>query len=287
MLCQLRKSNPLTWKPLKEKAAELNHKNQENYSTPFPKIPSRWLSYYRFEPRPIEFTPEGEIEGRMSWLMGSLFDFGFTRAVFAPYYGKEGGLCFDPASLFVLEMAAKVDDYADYASFCKDIHQQELGRHYRELAGLHDRIPGEDDLSNFRDKVGSQAIDSLMAIFVGFFRDFGMIKGELLSTDGQLEPSYSRYKGCACFCQGCKQFLLEEANRQELCRQLQEGAKRLQIVCPFPEVVQKVLQATTKKGPPHEPKVALLEVEDLPTDSSPMAGRQRLAHLLGLPLTVG
>lgn len=123
-----------------------------------------------------------------------------------------------------------------------------------------------------------------MAVFVGFFRDFGLIKGELLSTDGQLEPSYSRYKGCAYFCQGCQQFPLDEAERQELCRQLQEGAKRLQILCPFPEVVQKVLQATTKKGQPHVPKVVLLEMESLPAESSETTGRQRLAGLLGLPL---
>ena len=278
------KIQPFDLEALGEKAAELNRKNRENYTTPFPKAPSRWLSYYRFEPCPVEFTPEGEVEGRMSWLTGSLFDFGFTRAVFAPHYGKEGGLCFDPASLFVLEMAAKVDGYADYASFCKDLHQKELGRRYRQLAGLHDCIPGEDDLSNFRDKVGSQAIDSLMAVFVSFFRDFGLIKGELLSTDGQLEPSYSRYKGCAHFGPGCQQFPLEEADRQEPGLQLQEGAKRLQIVCPFPEVVQKVLQATTKKGQPHVPRVALLEVEFLPAESSETTGRQRLAGLLGLPL---
>lgn len=139
------KIQPFDLEALREKAAELNRKNRENYTTLFPKAPSRWLSCYRFEPRPVGFTPEGEVEGRMSGLIGSLFDFGFTRAVFTPHYGKEGGLCFDPASLFVLEMAAKVDGYADYASFCRDLRQQELGRRYRQLAGLHDRIPGEDE----------------------------------------------------------------------------------------------------------------------------------------------
>ena len=274
---------PFDLENLREKAAELNRKNRETYITPFPKDPSRWVSYYQFEPRPIELTPDGEVEGRVSSLMGSVFDFGFTRAVFAPQYGKEGGPCFDPASLFFLELAAKVDGYPDYASFCRDLNQQELGRRYRELAGLGDRIPGEDDLSNFRTKVGSKAIDSLMAVFVGFFKDFGLIKGEFLSTDGQLEPSNSRYKGCAYFCEGCRQFSLQESDRQELCQQLQDGAKRLQIVCPFPEVVQKVLQATTKKDKPHEPKVTLLAVEYLPEESSETAGRRQLAELLSLP----
>jgi len=268
---------------LREKAADLNRRHLETYTTPFPKAPSRWISHYQFEPRPLEFTVDGEVEGRLSWLMGSLFDFSFTRAVFALHYRKEGGHCFDPASLFVLELAAKVDGYPDYASFCRDLNQQELGRRYRELAGLQGSIPGEDDLSNFRDQVGSEAINSLMAVFVSFFKNFGLIKGELLVTDGQPEFSNSRYKGCAHACKACKQFPLHEAHRQELCQQLQAGAKRLQILCPFPEVVSKVLAATTKKGEPHEPKVALLGVEYEPADCSNSPGRRLLAELLSVP----
>lgn len=176
-----------------------------------------------------------------------------------------------------------VDSYPHYADFCKDLRQQDKGRRYREIAGLGDFIPGEDDMSNFRRRVGSEPIESLMAIFVNLFREFGLIKDELLSTDGQLEPSYARFKGCAFFCQGCQQFPLDEASRQELGLQLQAGAKRLQILCPFPEVRAKVLAATTKKGEPREPKVALLEVELLPADRSKSPGRQRLAQLLGLP----
>jgi hypothetical protein len=87
------------------------------------------------------------------------------------------------------------------------------------------------------------------------------VTGELLSTAGQLEPSYSRFKGYAYFCQGCQQLPVEDASRQELCRPLQTGAKRLEIRCPFPEVVPKVLHATRKKGKPCEPTVALLEIE--------------------------
>ena len=69
----------------------------------------------------------------------------------------------------------------------------------------------------------------------------------------------------------------------ELARQLQAGAKRLEIRCPFPEVVQKVRQATTKQGKPREPTVALLEIEYGPADSSQWDGRQQLSELLSLP----
>jgi hypothetical protein len=53
--------------------------------------------------------------------------------------------------------------------------------------------------------VGAEAIEAALAVFVGLFQDVGLITGELLSTDGQLEPAYSRFKGCAYCCQACRQ----------------------------------------------------------------------------------
>jgi hypothetical protein len=265
-------------------ATALNQRNAETITTPFPKAPHRWLSHYQFIPRPIAFTAEGEVEGDLSGLLGAVIDFSFTRSLCAPSYSAQGGHCYDPASLCFLEVAVKVDSYPDYASFCSDLHQQDKGRSYRELAGLHQAIPGEDDLSYFRRRVGAQVMEAILANFVDFFRAWGLICGERLATDGQLEPAYARFKGCAHFCQACQQFPLEESGRQELCRQLHSGATRLQLLCPFPEVVQKVQQATTKAGKPHEPKVTLLEVAYVPADSAQAAERQQVAALLGLPV---
>jgi hypothetical protein len=264
-------------------AATLNQRTLESFTVSFPKAPHRWLSHYHFRPRPIEFTAAGEVEGGLSWLIGATIDLSFTRALFAPYYSKEGGHCYDPASSLFLELACRADGYPDYARFCADLRQQDKGRRYRELAGLHEAIPGEDDLSHFRRRVGAEAIEAALAVFVGLFRDFGLITGELLSTDGQLEPSYSRFKGCAYCSQTCQQLRLDEASRQELCRQLQSGAKRLELRCPFPEVIQKVRQATTKQGKPREPQVALLEIDYGPADRIKTAGAQQLAELLSLP----
>jgi len=64
---------------LVKKAAELNRKNLDTHTTPFPKNPSRLESHYRFEPRSIAFTSEGEVEGGLSWLVGSLFDFSWAH----------------------------------------------------------------------------------------------------------------------------------------------------------------------------------------------------------------
>jgi hypothetical protein len=264
-------------------ADALNQHHREVFTTPFPKAPTRWLSHYVFTQRPLVLTREGDVEGGLSWLVGATMDFSFTRSICAPHYGSRGGHCYDPASLVLLEVAATVDQYVDYARFCDDLRHPDKGRGYRELAGLHDAIPGEDDLSHCRYRIGAHAIEATMAVLVELFRTFGLMKGELLSTDGQLEPSYSRYKGCPYACQGCQQFPVDEASRQELCRQFQNGSKRLQLTCPFPDVVDKVRKATAKKGTPRDPKVALLEIEEAPPGATANADRQQVAALLGLP----
>jgi hypothetical protein len=264
-------------------AATLNQGTSETFTTPVPKAPARWLSHDQFQPCPIEFTAAGEVEGGLRWLIGATIDRHFTRALFAPYSSTEGGHCYDPASSFFLELACRVDGYSDDAHCCADLHQQDKGRRSREIAGLHAAIPGEDALSHFRRRVGGEAIAAALAVFAGLFRDVGLITGELLATDGQLEPSYSRFKGCASCGQACRQLPLDEADRQELCRQLQTGATRLELRCPFPEVVHKVLQATAKQGTPREPKVALVEIESLPADRAQTTGPQLLSELLSLP----
>ena len=104
-------------------ADALNQHNREAFTTPFPKAPSRWLSHYEFTPRPIALTREGDVEGGLSWLVGATLDFSFTRALCAPHYGARGNGCYDPVSLVVLEVAAKVDQYVDYAHFCGDLLQ--------------------------------------------------------------------------------------------------------------------------------------------------------------------
>ena len=127
-----------------------------------------------------------------------------------------------------------------------------------------------------------EVIDQIMAVAVDFFSHFGLIKGELLSTDGQLEPSYSRYKGCTYAGQDCQAFTLSEADRQALGEQFQSGAKRLELTCPFPEVVEKVREATAKKGTPKDPKVALLEFETVSQTKASTTQGQHVAKLLGL-----
>lgn len=268
-------------------AERLNQHHRETFTTPFPKAPSRWLSHYQFRPQAVELTSEGHVDGGLSWLVGATIDFSFTRALCAPYYGTRGGRCYDPASLIMLEIATKVDQYVDYAQLCRDLHDRDKGRRYRQLAGLHEHVPGEDDLCHFRYRIGDTVIDQITAVAVDFLSHFGLIKGDLLSTDGQLEPSYSRYKGCTYACEGSQAFTLSEADRQALGEQLQNGAKRLQITCPFPEVVERVREVTGKKGRPKDPMVTLLEIETVSAPKVPTAQQQHIAKLLELPQAEG
>ena len=150
------------------------------------------------------------------------------------------------------------------------------------MAGLHDHVPGQDDFCHFRSRVGDDVIHQTMAVVVDLCRTFGLITGELLATDGQLEPSYARYKGCPYAREGCQQFAVDEAGQQALRDQLHSGAKRLQLTCPFPDVVAKVREATAKKGNPKDPKVSLLEIEEVANGSASSSDRQQVASLLGL-----
>ena len=72
------------------------------------------------------------------------------------------------------------------------------------------------------------------------------------------------------------------ASRDEIRRPLQAGATRLEIRCPFPAVVPKVLHPTTQAGQPRDPHVALLAIESVPADSAKTTGNQQLSEWLSL-----
>ena len=98
----------------------------------------------------------------------------FTRSLCATAYGARGGSCYDPASLVFLEVAAKVDQYVDYAQFCRDLHDSDKGRRYRQLAGLHGPVADEDDLCHFRYRIGEAVIEQITAIAVDLLHRFGL-----------------------------------------------------------------------------------------------------------------
>jgi hypothetical protein len=69
-----------------------------------------------------------------------------------------------------------------------------------------------------------------MAVAVDCLYHFGLIQEELLSTDGQLEPTYSRYKGCTYACEDCQAVTLRAYPNNPAAR----NAMRAQAKCRNP-----------------------------------------------------
>jgi len=80
---------------------------------------------------------------------------------------------------------------------------------------------------------------------------------------------------------------VDEAGQHALRDPWHSGAKRLQLLCPFPEVVDTVREATAHQGNPRAPTVTLLEIANVPDGVASSADRQPVATLLGLPAAQG
>ncbi|MDI6770528.1 MAG: hypothetical protein QMD04_12760, partial [Anaerolineales bacterium] len=83
----------------------------QEYSMPFPKDCSRLKSLYEYRQRSLSLDRRGRLRGGTVRLVSVLFDFTFTRSIFAAAYSAEGGHCYDPVSLCVLLLFAFLDGY--------------------------------------------------------------------------------------------------------------------------------------------------------------------------------
>jgi len=266
-------------------AEVLNHHNRETFTTPFPKAPSRWISHYEFTSYPIELTPE--VTSRAT-SVGSLGP---------PWTAASPARCV-PLIMVPEAEAATIRpawscskwppmwiNTSIMPSFVRTSSKRRRDVATGNSPGFMTRFSARsslqgrkgDDLCHFRYRVGDAVIHQVMAVAVDLLERFGLIKGELLSTDGQLEPSYSHYKGCAYACHDCQALPIDQAARQARGEQLKSGAKRLQITCPFPDVVDQVHQVTAQGGTPKDPKVALLEIETVPDDKAVMSHVHQVA----------
>lgn len=113
-----------------------NEEASSRFQDSFPKNESRFLSHYQYKRRYIEITPNGEIVGGLSRMFVSLVDLSFTRSLVADVYGKKGYHCYDPASMFCLEVSRIFDGYKYTKPFCRVLRNPQRGFHYFPLAGL-------------------------------------------------------------------------------------------------------------------------------------------------------
>jgi hypothetical protein len=197
--------NPLTKFTINTISKKLNKINTNislSHQKPFPKL--FLLSNYRFKERFVNISPNGDILGGFSRMITSLIDFSFIRSLVAGCYSEHGPPCYDPPSLFLLDLFRYIDAYKNMSCFLEIIRDKDRGRCYRKYAGISmDSVPCEGTFSNFRSRLGDPRYNEIFHILVDIFHQLAMITFNILAHDGTLYPSWARYKGCTYFCDRC------------------------------------------------------------------------------------
>lgn len=162
------------------------------------------LSNYEFKKRFVKILPNGDIQGGYAKMIVSLIDFSFIRSLVADCYSLYGPPCYDPPSLFLLDLFRYIDSHQDMRHFLDVLRDKDRGRAYRTYAGISmDDIPCEGTFSNFRARLGENLYNEIFHVLVDIFHQLEMISFKILAHDGTLYPTWARYKGCTYFCDQC------------------------------------------------------------------------------------
>jgi hypothetical protein len=192
-------------------STKLNQINTEillSHPKPFPN--PHLLSHYQFKKRFVEILPNGSIRGGLPRMISSLVDFSFIRSLVAHRYSPFGPPCYDPPSIFLIDLFRYLDGCLDANEFLPILRDNDQGRAYRTYAGISlDRVPCEATLSNFRKRIGEFLYNEIFHVLVGIFHKLEMITFKILSHDGTLFPTWARYKGCTYFCQQCSHITVD------------------------------------------------------------------------------
>lgn len=140
-----------------------------SHQTPFPDRPL--LSHYRFKKKFVEIRSDETIKGGMPRMVTSLIDFSFIRSLTAHCYSEFGPACYDPPSLFLIDLFRYIDGYPDIPTFREHLCDPDRGRGYRSYAGLSLRhIPCQATFSNFRARLGEtpSTMKFSMSLWISF-----------------------------------------------------------------------------------------------------------------------
>lgn len=254
------------------------------HHNPFPKPPGWRLSHYAYKKRFINITHQGYYD--KSKLMSSLIDFSFVRSLTAHCYSPFPPFCYDPPSLFLLDIFRWLDGFSSMAQFCNRLHHRENGRCYRTYAGISlDSIPCPATFSNFRARLGEPLYNRIFHILVEIVEALGLITARILSHDGSLFPTTARYKGCNYACPDClnirvtdKDFIQRERNK--ILKLLENPSKidltkerRAHAKCPR---VDSLPQNA------HPPSIIVMAYKLIPFDPDLVNEKDQTAKLLGV-----
>lgn len=192
-------------------STKLNQINTEillSHAEPFPQV--HLLSHYQFKKRFVEILSNGSIRGGLPRMITSLVDFSFIRSLVAHCYSSFGPPCYDPPSIFLIDLFRYLDGCLDANEILPMLHDKDRGRAYRTYAGISpDMIPCQATLSNFRKRIGQSLYNEIFHVLVGIFHKLELITFKILAHDGTLFPSWARYKGCTYFCPECSHIVVD------------------------------------------------------------------------------
>ena len=155
------------------------------------------LSTYLFRKRFVKIFENGDIQGGYCKMITSLIDFSFIRSLVADCYSPYGPPCYDPPSLFLLDLFRHIDSHQDMSHFLDVLRNKDRGRAYRTYTGISmENIPCEATFSNFRARLGETLYNEIFHVLVSIFQQLEMITFKILAHDGTLYPTWARYKGC-------------------------------------------------------------------------------------------
>jgi len=235
------------------KLREINPLINSRHKKAFPKEQSRWLSHYEFRKEFVHVNDDGSVRGGVSQLVASTIDFSFVRSIAADAYSIFGGSCYDPVSLFLLDLFRYLERIRSIKDFCLILRDPARGQDYRRWAGLRgDWIPCQATFSNFRTRIGESRYQEIFHALVSLVEKLGLLSFNILATDGTLFPSAARYHGCCCFQDSCASItvdnIVQKVHDRVLYR-LEDPARvipgkesRVTIECPnpnFPEDVKR------------------------------------------------
>jgi len=202
MRCLVNPFQKFTINNVSKKLNKINFKISLSHQKPFPNL--SLLSHYHFKKRFVKVFPNGAIQGGYARMITSLIDFSFIRSLVAHRYSSFGPPCYDPPSLFLLDLFRYVDGYHNMSQFLELVHDEYRGRAYRTYAGISmDHLPCEGTFSNFRIRLGENLYNEIFHVLAGIFHQLEMITFKILAHDGTLYPTRARYKGLPCEMQLC------------------------------------------------------------------------------------
>ena len=264
-----------------KKLNQINLEVSLAHPKPFPN--RHLLSNYQFKKRFVEILPDGSIRGGYPKMITSLVDFSFIRSLVADRYSHIGPPCYDPPSLFLIDLFRFFHGHFDSNDILSLLRDEDQGRAYRTYAGLRlQNLPCEATLSNFRARLGEDLYQEIFHVMVGIFQKLHMITHKILSHDGTLFPTWARYKGCTYFCNQCHAISVEDVlgrvRNRILYRlnHLSENALgsecRVYTECPSPRFPEEV----------NKPKVELFAFRLAFSAGDPKLEQQNTAALFGV-----